>query len=343
MSSLFVKSLQGHLSERIPFWFMRQAGRYLPEYREIRSQFPSFLDFCYHPKSATEVTLQPIRRFDMDAAILFSDILVIPDALGQTVWFEQGEGPKLEPIQNDKDIAALDVKKIDSHLEPVFEAVASIRSQLPKNKALIGFAGSPWTVACYMIEGSGSKDFQATRQFAYRTRTSFSHLIDLLVEATSRYLLQQIKAGADCVQLFDSWAGVLPETEFAAWVIEPTRRIVENIRKQNPEVPIIGFARGAGPNLLLYAEKTKVSAVGIDTAMPLEWTRKTLGNERVLQGNLDPLLLASDLEGAKEETLRILDTWKSGPFIFNLGHGIVPHTPVEHVQAISELIRNYRR
>lgn len=341
--SLFLKTLSGELTKQIPFWFMRQAGRYLPEYREIRSNFSSFLEFCYTPDQATEVTIQPLRRYDMSAAILFSDILVIPDALGQKVAFQKGEGPVLKAIKEAEDIESLDQSNVLNHLSPVFEAVRGIREQLADDKALIGFAGAPWTVACYMIEGKGSKEFAETRQFAYSHRELFQKLIDILVESTSAYLIKQIESGANAIQLFDSWSGLIPEDEFSQWVIAPNRAIVERIRAVHPEVPIIGFARGAGAKLPAFVKETGVNAVGIDTAMSIEWVKDQLGGKVVVQGNLDPLLLASDKDKAVERTQYILETWRDVPFVFNLGHGIVPHTPPEHVQVVSEAIKAFKR
>ncbi|MCI5050165.1 MAG: uroporphyrinogen decarboxylase [Rickettsiales bacterium] len=321
---------------------MRQAGRYLEEYRKIRANYPSFLDFCYSIDDPIEVTLQPIRRYDMDAAILFSDILVIPDAMGQRTWFEKGEGPKLEAIQTEEQIDALNENQIHETLNPVYETLAGLKKSLPEDKTLIGFSGSPWTLACYMIEGSGSKDFAKTRGFAYENETLFESLISKLICAISSYCLRQIEAGADTIQLFDSWAGILPDDQFRRWVIEPTTQIVSSIKEKYPDTPIIGFARTAGVNLIDYVEQTKIQGAGIETSVCLKWAKENLSDKVVLQGNLDPILLASSKEKALEKTQEILDLMRDRPFIFNLGHGIVPHTPPEHVAAVSKLIKEYR-
>lgn len=341
--SLFINTLKNDMQSMVPFWFMRQAGRYLPEYRKIREQFPSFLDFCYTPDAACEVTLQPINRFDMDAAILFSDILVIPHAMGQDVWFVKGEGPKLQPLKNIQDIEKLKTDSVINFLSPVFEAIQKIRTKLAPEKALIGFSGSPWTLACYMIEGKGSKDFANVREFAYLYPDAFALMIDQLVEAISLYLIKQIKSGVDAVQLFDSWAGLVSEAQFSQWVIEPTARIVSNVKKACPEIPIIGFAKSSGANIIDYALKTDVDAVGVDTTVPLLWVKDQLGGKVVLQGNLDPAVIASDRAQAVKQTQHILESWREIPFVFNLGHGIVPHAPIENVQAVCDTIRAFKR
>ncbi len=338
--TLLMQNLHNEKTSQTPFWFMRQAGRYLPEYKKIRSGFPDFLSFCYTPDAACEVTLQPITRFDMDAAILFSDILVIPDALGQSVRFEQGEGPKLDPITHIKDILRLSPEGVLDKLAPVFTAIRLIRKELSPDKSLIGFAGSPWTVACYMIEGKGSKDFATTRGFAYGQPEAFAQLIDILVESTSRYLIAQVEAGVNVLQLFDSWAGILPESEFHRWVINPTTRIVANVKAAHPDIPIIGFARSAAPQIIDYENQTGVTAMAMDTAVCLDWAKAHL--HKPLQGNLDPILLASDEKKAVKETLRILEAMKDRSFIFNLGHGIVPHTPIAHVEAVVATIKGFR-
>lgn len=337
--TLFTQNLRGETTSQTPFWFMRQAGRYLPEYKKVRSSFPDFLSFCYTPDAAAEVTLQPITRFGMSAAILFSDILVIPDALGQQVRFEQGEGPKLEPITHIQDILRLTPESTLPKLAPVFDAIRLIRHDLPDDTSLIGFAGSPWTLACYMIEGKGSKDFATTRGFAYAQPEAFSQLMDILIDSISRYLIAQIEAGVNALQLFDSWAGVLPEHEFRQWVIAPTKRIVANIKAVHPDMPVIGFARTASTLLADYVSQTGIDAAGLDTSVPLNWASAHIA--KPMQGNLDPILLASDEKKAIAETKRILDCMKGKPFIFNLGHGIVPHTPIAHVEAVVETIKGF--
>lgn len=335
-----IKSLGKEKTETVPFWFMRQAGRYLPEYMKIRSGFSNFLEFCYTPDAACEVTLQPIQRFGMDAAIMFSDILVIPDALGQDVSFVKGEGPKLKSIDQIKDIDRLQASNLHEHLNPVYEAIGLIRNELAQDKALIGFSGSPWTLACYMIEGQGSKDFAKTRSFAYQEPEAFARLIQLLVQSVSSYCIRQIESGVQVIQLFDSWAGLVPACLFDEWVVRPTRAIAKAIKQTHPDIPVIGFARAAGANLLDYAEINELDALGLDQMVPLEWARKYLGH-KVLQGNLDNLLLASDREKSVEQTKQILEKMSDSPFIFNLGHGIVPHTPIDHVNAVVQSIKEF--
>lgn len=333
-----LETLRGRKSDIPPIWFMRQAGRYLPEYRELRRSCNGFLDLCYSPEKAAEVTLQPVRRFGMDAAILFSDILVLPHALGMEVRFVEGEGPKLTPLAHADDLAKLDLKKIEAHCTPVYETVMNVHASLPKETMLIGFCGAPWTVACYMIEGGGSKEFAKARQTAIREKW-FADLMDLLVEGSVDYLLGQIAAGAHTVQVFDSWAGLLPPEEFERWVIAPTREIVARVKAQAPAVPIIGFAKGAGMQLPYYAQATGVDAVGIDFTMPLEWAAKHIPENIVLQGNLDPCLLAADGKKAAAQARKICKAWKDRAFVFNLGHGILPNTPIAHVEAVLAAVR----
>ncbi|MFN3230649.1 MAG: uroporphyrinogen decarboxylase [Alphaproteobacteria bacterium] len=333
-----VKALKKQPVDRPPFWFMRQAGRYLPEYREVRAQAGDFLQLCYNPDLAAEVTLQPIRRYGMDAAILFADILLIPDALGQPLAYKEGEGPVLEPITSAKAIAALDPGTIHNRLEPVYETVSRVAAGLPDETALIGFAGSPWTVACYMVEGHGSKEFAAPRLWALQAPDEFQALIDVLVESTIAYLGRQIESGAEAVQLFDSWAGVLSEDQFEAWCTRPSQRITQAINETYPGVPVIGFPRGGGAKLPAYAEATGVDAVALDTSIPAGWAAG-LQDKVAVQGNLDPLSLVTGGDQMIRQASTILETLGGGPFIFNLGHGIVPQTPPEHVAALSALLR----
>lgn len=338
-SKPFLRALAGETLSRPPFWLMRQAGRYLPEYREVRAKAGGFLDLCYTPALATEVTLQPIRRYAMDAAILFSDILVLPHALGQPLAFMEGEGPKLEPVRSSADLLTLDASGLHARLAPVYETVARIRSALPADVALIGFAGSPWTVACYMVEGGGSKEFAAVKGWAYRDPSGFGTLIDLLVDATADYLCRQVEAGAEAVQLFDSWAGVLPEAAFERWVVAPTRRIVERVAARCPGVPIIGFPRGAGVLYERYAAATGVTALGLDTTVPVGWAAARLQRLLPVQGNLDPIELIAGGSSLETAVRAILEGFSGRPFIFNLGHGVVPSTPPEHVAALAALLR----
>jgi uroporphyrinogen decarboxylase len=322
-------------------WLMRQAGRYLPEYREVRASVGGFLELCYTPALAAEVTLQPIRRYGFDAAILFSDILVVPDALGQGVRFVEGEGPRLDAIGSSAELARLDPSATGGKFGRVYETVARLRQDLPPETALIGFCGAPWTVATYMVGGQGSSDQAAARQLAYRDRTTFARLIDIVTEASIDYLDGQVRAGADVLQIFDSWAGNLPDGEFETWVMAPTKRIVTELKRRHPDTPIIGFPRGAGANAERYVGETGVEGLGCDTAMPLQQMRALADRSGVaVQGNLDPLLLAAggpNFEARVRETLQVM---RGAPFVFNLGHGIVPHTPPENVARLVDLVRS---
>jgi uroporphyrinogen decarboxylase len=335
----FLAALDGTRQKTPPIWLMRQAGRYLPEYREIRSKAPSFLDFCYSPALATEATLQPIRRFGFDAAILFSDILVIPDALGQSVSFESGEGPRLKPIETSADLAALREAPDWSRLAPVFETVARARQSLPAETALIGFCGAPWTVASYMIAGRGTPDQAPARLLAYREPKLFAALIDRLVEASAAYLLRQIEAGAEAVQIFDSWSGVLPPAEFERWCVKPLERIVANLRAESPAIPIIAFPRGAATQLVKFADLTGLSAIGLDTAVEPRAAAALLPGRLALQGNLDPLALVAGGRALDEAVARVLEGFEGRAHIFNLGHGILPETPIAHVERLMALVR----
>lgn len=319
---------------------MRQAGRYLPEYREVRARAGGFLNLCYNPDLASEVTLQPIRRFGFDAAILFSDILVIPHALGQAVEFLEGEGPRLDPVTTGADLARLDVLQIPTKLSPVYETVRRTRQALPPEVALIGFCGAPWTVASYMVGGRGSPDQADARLWAYREPDTFSALIDLVIAASIEYLDGQVTAGADVLQIFDSWASSLPESEFDRWVVAPTQRIVRELKARHPEVPIIGFPRAVGEKTARYVRETGVDGVSCDTGMSLEAMAALADNEDVVvQGNLDPLLLVAGGASLETRVRQILEAMRGRPFVFNLGHGIVPQTPIEHVARLVELVR----
>ncbi len=338
----FLRVLGGETCTPPPIWLMRQAGRYLAEYRKIRAEVGSFLDLCYSPEHATEVTLQPIRRFGFDAAILFSDILVVPHGLGQAVRFVEGEGPKLPPIHGTSDMSGLSMTAMQSSsgpLEPVYEAVGRIRDSLPPETALIGFAGAPWTVAAYMVEGGTSRDFHAIKSWALSDPEGFGTLMDLLVEATAEHLSRQVIAGADAVQIFDSHAGVLPDGAFERWIVEPTARIVAALRARHPEVPIIGFPRGAGLRYPDYAAKTGVTAVGLDSVVPVTWARDALQSRLPVQGNLDPVYLLAGGSKMLAAADRILDALGGGPLVFNLGHGVIKETPPDHVTALIQHIR----
>jgi uroporphyrinogen decarboxylase len=316
---------------------MRQAGRYLPEYKETRRKAGSFLDLCYTPELAAEVTLQPIRRFGFDAAILFSDILVVPHALGREVRFEEGKGPLLEPIDAG-DIGKLSVSGFHDHLRPVYETVGRVRESLPNETTLLGFCGAPWTVATYMIAGHGTPDQAPARLFGYRHRDAMDRLLGKLAEVSAEYLIRQIEAGADAVQVFDSWAGVLDEDCFARFCTAPVARIVSHVRKRFPDVPIIGFPRGAAGAYRSYREKTGVTALGLDWTVPMSMAAELQG-EGPVQGNLDPIRLVAGGDALAEGIDVILGGLGAGPLIFNLGHGITPETPIAHVEALIKRLR----
>lgn len=338
-----LRALRGEQLARPPFWLMRQAGRYLPEYQAVRAKTRTFLEFCYSPDMAAEVTLQPVRRFGMDAAIIFSDILVIPDALGQAVSFEAGRGPVLRPIRSVDDLSPFDASDMRDYLAPVYAALRLVRKELPRDTALIGFAGAPWTVAAYMIEGGSSVTFERLKSFAYGRPDDFAKLIDRLVEAIATHLIAQVEAGAEALQIFDSWAGILPDVYFDRWSIAPTAAIVKRVKARYPEVPIIGFPNRCGVHYAGYAQKTGIDAVSIDATVPLAWARDRLQSHVAVQGNLDPQMLVVGGDAMKRDILRILEVFSSGPFVFNLGHGIVPSTPPDHVAQLAELVRGWTR
>ena len=337
---LLVRALNGETLKVPPVWLMRQAGRYLPEYREVRKNSKNFLNFCYTPDLAVEVTHQPIRKYDFDAAIMFSDILVIPDALGQDVAFKEGEGPVLEPVRKADDLKILKVDDVLDHLSPVFEVIKRLRAELPQDKTLIGFAGAPWTVAIYMVEGRGGTMGERARIWAYQEPETFAQLMDTLVEATTRYLIEQVNAGAEVLQLFDTWSGLLSEDQFRKWVIEPTRRIVEGVHAVHPHIKFIGFPKGSGLLAHEFVQKTGVSGVSLDSNVPLSWARDVLQPITTVQGNLDNQLLVAGGDDLEITVRRIVETLNKGPFIFNLAHGIVPQTPPEHVQRVMDCIRS---
>lgn len=330
----------GKVQERPPIWIMRQAGRYLPEYRATRATANGFLDLCYTPKLAAEVTLQPLKRFDLDAAIIFSDILVIPDALGQKVAFEEGIGPILEAIEHDG-VGELTTNNVLNHLAPVLEAIDRVRTELSDEKTLIGFCGSPWTVATYMIGGRGSPDQAAARLFALRYPQAFDALIDILVNASIEYLVAQFDAGVDVVQLFESWALNLDEPSFEHRVIAPNKRIVAGVRAKRPDAPIIGFPRGAAGLISRYASDTGVNMVGIDYATPVGFADDVLPKDFGVQGNLDPLRLVVGGDQMLDRVDAIISGFSGRPHVFNLGHGIVPQTPIEHVAALVDRVKGH--
>ena len=327
-----LRALAGETLERPPIWFMRQAGRSLPEYRELRTRAPDFIAFCLNPEMAAEATLQPMRRFPFDAAIVFADILLIPRALGQEVWFEAGEGPRLGPLP---EIAALadQTEAATARLAAVGETLSRVRATLEPERALIGFAGGPWTVATYMIEGRGSKREEA-RAFAYREPERLDALLDVLVEATARYLVMQARAGAQVLKIFESWAENLAEDVFERLVIGPHARIVEKVRAAGVKAPFIGFPRGAGALVENYAEGAPVEAVGLDVQATAALGRRLQAQGKAIQGALDNLLLRAGGPGLEARVEQLVAQWGEGPYIFNLGHGILPDTPIEHIARV---------
>jgi uroporphyrinogen decarboxylase len=335
-----IQVLEGKTLTPPPIWLMRQAGRYLPEYRETRAKAGSFLDLCYSPEFAVEVTLQPIRRYAFDAAILFSDILVIPDALKRNVRFIQGEGPMMDPI----DVAGIEALKDDSvlaHLAPVLETVRRLRKELPGETTLLGFCGAPWTVATYMIAGHGTPDHAPARLFAYRHPEAFEKLLSFLAEISAQYLIAQIDAGADAVQIFDSWAGVLGEKEFHAFAVRPVARMIEIVRRERPGAKVIAFAKGAGFNLKTYRQKTGADAIGLDWSVPLAFAVE-LQKDGPVQGNLDPMRMVAGGKSLDDGIDAILQSLGHGPLIFNLGHGITPEASPEHVTQLVRRVRESR-
>lgn len=339
-SKPFLRTIDGEPLSPPPVWLMRQAGRYLPEYREIRAKAPTFLDFCYAPKLAAEATLQPIRRFGFDAAILFSDILVVPDALGQKVTFEGNEGPRLDPIVALKDFSRLKEEIDLSHLLPVFETIERVKAALPPETALIGFCGAPWTVASYMIAGKGTPDQAPARLFAYRQPELLQRLIDRLVEASVAYLGRQIDAGVEAVQIFDSWAGVLPAGEYERWCLTPIKAIAAGVKRRHRNVKVIAFPRGVGARLSAFADEAGTEALGLDSAVDPLWGARNIPQGVVVQGNLDPLALVAGGAPLEASVGRILAAFRGRPHIFNLGHGILQQTPIEHVAALIKLVRD---
>jgi len=336
-----LRVMAGEILDTPPIWMMRQAGRYLPEYREVRKKAGGFLDLCYNPDLAVEVTLQPIRRFGFDAAILFSDILVIPDALGVGVRFEEGRGPVLETVDRNR-IFSLKTDTVVQHLSPVMETVSRLRQELPEETTLLGFCGAPWTVATYMIAGHGTPDQGPARQFALGDPDSFQHLMDVLVDASAQYLIAQLDSGADAVQIFDSWASVLDEQQFERWCLDPVRRIVKQVRKHNPDARIIGFPKGVGAFYNDYAARTGIDMLGLDWTLPMEFARQ-VQRKIPIQGNLDPKRLIAGGRALDEGVDAILQNLASGPLVFNLGHGITPETNIGHVEQMVARVRGFSR
>lgn len=334
--SKFLDLFEGKTFPSPPLWFMRQAGRSLPEYREVRKGCKTFLDLCYSPKLAAKVTLQPIERFGFDAAILFSDILVIPDALDQRVSFETGKGPRLSPLCLSSFQKTLSFSHFFEKLAPVYETIRLVKA---KTSPLIGFSGSPWTLALYMLEGEGTRDFARAKQMAFSDEDSFSAFLGFLTEAISLHLIEQVKAGVDAIQLFESWAGLCPATHVQKWILEPTKAIVSALRKEFPILPLIGFPKGFGVNLLPYGQDLGLSAVSLDSSIPLSWAIQNLPHNMILQGNLDPLLLVAGGEPLKRGIQSIHQDMKGRPYIFNLGHGVLPQTPLTHLEDCVKWVR----
>ncbi|MCF8707235.1 uroporphyrinogen decarboxylase [Rhizorhapis sp. SPR117] len=332
-----LRVLHGEKLDIPPLWLMRQAGRYLPEYRALRTEKGGFLELVYDSPAAAEITLQPLRRFGFDGSILFSDILIVPYALGQDLWFEAGEGPRLAPPLCENDLAGLTLRR--EKLAPIYETVKLVKAELPQHTTFLGFAGSPWTVATYMVAGAGSKDHGLARRLAYGNPVRFGKIIHAIIDLTVEYLAGQVESGVEAIQLFDSWSGSLSPLEFDKWVIEPNRAIVEQLRVRCPGIPIIGFPKGAGGKLAAYAQGTGVDAIGLDETVDPHWANQVLPKGLPVQGNLDPLALIAGGEALKTATENIVSAFVDRPHIFNLGHGILPDTPIEHVEMLIKLVR----
>lgn len=341
-----LQAYTGQPADRTPIWLMRQAGRYLPEYRAIRQRSGSFLDLVYTSDLAAEITVQPIRRFGMDGAILFSDILVIPHALGQKVQFIEERGPVLEPIRSVNDLSRLNFTHFDTVLNPVYETVRLTRAQLDREgfqrTTLIGFSGSPWTLACYMVEGGTSREFHNVKSWAYADPDGFGRLMDILVEAIIAYCNRQVDAGAEAIQLFESWAGILDHTLFSRFVINPTRRIIEGIRAVHPAIPIVGFPRGAGRLGLDYAHHTGLNVIALDSQITPANAAEIFQRQWTVQGNMDPVCLLNGGAAMENAVDDIMHNLSGGPFVFNLGHGVIKETPPDHVEKLVNLVRDWR-
>ena len=341
ISKPLLSVLKGTKTDTLPLWLMRQAGRYLPEYRALRAEKGGFLELVHDSAAAAEVTMQPIRRFGFDGAILFSDILVIPHALGQDLWFETGEGPRLAPKLVDTSLSAL--QRMPERLSPVIETVRQVKAVLPLQTTFLGFAGSPWTVATYMVAGQGSREQAETRRFAYRDPKAFGEIVTAIADLTVEYLSDQIEAGVDAVQLFDSWSGSLSPQQFEQWVIAPTVRIISKLKARHPHAVIIGFPKGAGGKLPAYAREVGADAIGLDETVDPNWAHHNLPKDLPVQGNLDPLALITGGDMLDQAITRIIDAFQDRPHIFNLGHGILPDTPIAHVEALVARIRGEKR
>jgi uroporphyrinogen decarboxylase len=322
-----------------PVWMMRQAGRYLPEYRALREVAGGFLDLCFNPELAAKVTLQPVQRFGFDAAILFSDILVVPLALGRKVWFVEGEGPRLEPLEDAKALLSLRPDANAHILLPIYETIDSVKAKLGTQTTLIGFCGGPWTVATYMIAGQGTADQAPAKKLATREPEAFQHLVDVLVEASADYLARQLAAGAEVVQIFDTWAGALQANDFERWCVQPTKRLISKLRERKPGAKVIGFPRGAGKNIPRYVDETGVDAVSLGNEIDRAFAHDEIQSRVPVQGNVDPLALLEGGSALDSEVDAVLQAFGSGPLIFNLGHGILPQTPIAHVERMLKRVR----
>ena len=335
-------ALRGEVRRPVPLWLMRQAGRYLPEYRALRARAGSFLDLCYDPVLAAEASLQPLKRFALDGAILFSDILVVPQALGQRLWFEEGEGPRLEPLREGDLLPVFDAGRQRQKLAPVYEAMERVASAVPAEVTVLGFAGAPWTLATYMVEGGRSRDFSAVKDWAFLRRESFTGLIGTLEDAVAAHLVAQLDSGADAVQIFDSWAGALPATVFEHWCVAPLRRIVTRVRAAHPQAPVIAYVRGVGRRCETVADEVGADAVSIDSTVPPTWAAEKLQARCTVQGNLDPATLVAGGNTLRQSATAILEALGHGPFVFNLGEGVLPATPPEHVAELCDLVHGWR-
>ncbi len=334
-----LRVLAGERQRIPPVWMMRQAGRYLPEYRQVRAKAGGFLDLCFNPALAAEVTLQPIKRFGFDAAILFSDILVVPLALGRRLWFAEGEGPRLDPLSEPRDLMALRPEPDDTVLSPIYETVRRVKSELPEETTFIGFCGAPWTVATYMVAGRGTPDQAPAKGLAARDPEAFQHLVDCLVEASVGYLAKQLEAGVEAVQIFDTWAGSLPPDDFERWCVQPTKKLVAKLREIRPGTRVIGFPRGAGAGIPRYVDETGVDAVSLESEIDRGFAREQIQSRVPVQGNVDPQVLLAGGEALDREVDAVLEAFSGGPHIFNLGHGIVPPTPIAHVERMLKRVR----
>jgi uroporphyrinogen decarboxylase len=334
-----LRALSGETLTPPPLWLMRQAGRYLPEYRALRRTAGGFLDFCFTPELAVEATLQPIRRYEFDAAILFSDILVVPHALGQKVWFEEGRGPRLEALADAADLDRLQGEALVEALRPVYETLEELGPRLPQQTALIGFAGAPWTVATYMLEGGSSRDFARAKHWMAKRPQDFARLMELLAKATFDHLSAQVAAGAEVLQIFDSWAGALSLDDMLRWSLEPLSEIIRRLKAAHPDVPVILFPRAAGEVYRDFARESGADALSLDQSVPLPWAREELQSRVAVQGNLDPQTLVAGGGRLDDEVRRILDALGQGPFVFNLGHGIPPETPPDNVARLVRIVR----